>query len=174
MKTLLHISGVCFVVLGMNLAKADDGNPNIDYPAFLEISEEVHALRAKRRVSENKFIEMSKEGGTVILDTRSKDKYGKLHVKGAIHLNFSDFSEGALEKLIPDKNTRILIYCNNNFDNEPELLVTKFAPVALNIPTFINLHAYGYKNVYELKPLLDINTTRIPFAGSSTLKKEAN
>ena len=34
--------------------------------------------------------------------------------------------------------------------------------VALNIQTFVNLHAYGYTNVYELGPLLDVKTTRIP------------
>jgi hypothetical protein len=93
-------------------------------------------------------------------------------VRGAIHLNFSDFSEKDLKRLIPDKATRILIYCNNNFDNEPELFVGKAITVALNVPTFINLHAYGYENVYELKPFLDIKTTKIPFAGSAVLMKE--
>jgi hypothetical protein len=117
---------------------------------------------------------MAEEEGTVILDTRSRAKYEKLHVKGAIHLNFSDFTQEALEKLIPDKATRVLIYCNNNFDGEPVLFAGKFAPVALNIPTFINLHAYGYRNIYELKPLLDVNTTKIPFGGSSVLNKGEN
>ena len=44
-------------------------------------------------------------------------------------------------------------------------MITKSAPLALNIPTYINLRGYGYKNVYELKPNLDIRKTRIPFAG---------
>jgi hypothetical protein len=39
--------------------------------------------------------------------------------------------------------------------------------VALNIQTFINLHAYGYNNVYELGPLLDVKATKIPFEGST-------
>ena len=37
--------------------------------------------------------------------------------------------------------------------------------MALNIPTYITLHAYGYENVYELGPLLDVRSTRIPLAG---------
>ena len=41
----------------------------------------------------------------------------------------------------------------------------KRVEVALNIQTFINLHAYGYSNVKELGPLLDVKTTRIPFEG---------
>ena len=126
----------------------------------------------ERRVSEAEFLRMAAEEGTIILDTRSKEKFDKLHVRGAVHLNFSEFTEGALKEIIPDKDTRILIYCNNNFENEPVHFAGKVKTVALNIPTFINLHAYGYENVYELKPLLDINATKIPFAGSSVLKEE--
>jgi hypothetical protein len=105
----------------------------------------------------------------LILDARSKDRYDRIHVKGALHLAFTDFTQGALRKVIPDKTTRILIYCNNNFDNEPVNFASKCAVVALNIQTFVNLHAYGYANVYELGPLLDVKTTRIPFEGSAVL-----
>lgn len=153
--------------------QADEGNPTIDFLGFQKITAEVKALREARRVDEAEFIRMSQEEGTVILDTRSRGKFEKLHVKGAVHLNFSDFTEASLREVIPDKTTRVLIYCNNNFDKEPELFPGKFAPVALNIPTFINLHAYGYSQVYELKPFLDIGETKIPFAGTSVLKKEA-
>jgi 3-mercaptopyruvate sulfurtransferase SseA len=151
---------------------ADEGNPMIDYAGFQKLTAEAGRLRAERRVSEDEFLRMAADPDTVILDTRSREKFDKLHVKGAVHLNFSDFSEQALARLIPDKRTRILIYCNNNFDREPVLFVGKRAEVALNIPTFLNLHAYGYRNVHELKPYLDIRTTRIPFAGSSVLKDD--
>ena len=66
----------------------------------------------------------------------------------------------------------ILIYCNNNFEGEEINFPGKKAEVALNIPTFLNLHAYGYKNVYELKPLLDFKTTKIPFGGLSVSQKQ--
>ena len=168
MKTLL----VLMMVGSSLVALADEGNPKIDYVGFAKLTRDLDEVRQKHRVSESEFLRMAAEEGTVILDTRSREKFEKLHVKGALHLNFSDFSEKDLAKLIPDKSTRILIYCNNNFDNEPVLFIGKSAPVALNIPTFINLHAYGYENVYELKPFLDIKTTKIPFAGSAVLKKE--
>lgn len=106
---------------------------------------------------------MAAEPGTVILDARTKVWFERIHIKGALHLALTDFTEDALQKVIPDKDTRILIYCNNNFENEPVAFASKFATVALNIQTFINLHAYGYKNVHELGPLLDVNTTKIPF-----------
>jgi hypothetical protein len=41
------------------------------------------------------------------------------------------------------------------------------APAALNIPTFITLYTYGYRNVYELEPLLDLEATVIPMERSA-------
>ncbi|RYD39142.1 MAG: rhodanese-like domain-containing protein [Verrucomicrobiaceae bacterium] len=138
-------------------------NPAIDYEVFSRLTAKIAPIREKNRVTEEVFIAMAAEPGTVVLDARTRNLFENIHIKGAIHLALTDFTEEALLKVIPDKSTRILIYCNNNFENEPEFFAGKFATVALNIQTFINLHAYGYKNVYELGPLLDVNTTRIPF-----------
>ena len=156
------------------IAFADEGNELIDYRGFQKLSEDVRQIREERRISEEKFLEMAKEDGTVILDTRSKSKFDKRHIKGAIHLNFSDFTEESLAKIIPEKTTRILIYCNNNFKGDQISMPSKRAEIALNVPTFINLHGYGYGNVYELKPLLDVETTKIPFEGSLVLPENGN
>ena len=142
-------------------------NPAIEYPGFRKLTQELEPVRAKNRLSEEDFLTMAGEPGTVILDARSQDKFDAIHAKGALHLALTDFTEEALQKLIPDKTTRILIYCNNNFKNEPVNFASKSFVVALNIQTFINLHAYGYNNVYELGPLLDVKTTRIPFEGTA-------
>ena len=160
-------------LLSVSLVFGDEGNPKIDYEGFKKLTQEVEDVRASNRVSEADFLKMAAEEGTVILDTRSREKYEELHVKGAIHLNFSDFSAESLAALIPDKATRILIYCNNNFGNEPMLFAEKGAAVALNVPTFINLHAYGYENVFELMPFLNVKTAKIPFAGSTISKRVA-
>ena len=152
---------------------ADAGNPRIYFEKFGTLTAEAGAERAKRRISEEEFLAMAKEEGTVVLDTRSRAKFDKLHVKGAIHLNFSDFTDESLAGLIPDKTTRILIYCNNNFDGAPVAMAAKSAPLALNIPTFVTLWGSSYRNIYELKPFLDVRTTKIPFAGSDVLNKEA-
>lgn len=145
-------------------------NPAIQYTGFVALTETLGPVREKNRVSEDEFLKMAGEPRTIILDARSKDKFDAIHIKGALHLAFTDFTEEALIKLIPDKATRILIYCNNNFENEPVNLARKCATVSLNIQTFINLHAYGYTHVYELGPLLDVNTTRIPFEGTAARK----
>jgi 3-mercaptopyruvate sulfurtransferase SseA len=145
-------------------------NPAIQYSGFAKLTKELEPVRAKNRVSEEDFIKMAVEPGTIVLDARSHDKYDAIHVKGALHLAFTDFTDEALRKIIPDKTTRILIYCNNNFKNEPVNFAAKSIVVALNIQTFINLHAYGYENVYELGPLLDVKSTKIPFEGTDTRK----
>lgn len=155
---------------GVVLAADPIPNPKIDYVGFTTLASDLEKTREANRVSEDEFIRLSKELGTVILDARSKDRFEALHIKGAIHLAFTDFTEPALRKLIPDTATRILIYCNNNFDNEPVNFASKVKTVALNIQTFINLHAHGYKNVVELGPLLDVKKTKIEFEGADAPK----
>lgn len=142
-------------------------NPQIDYPGFLKGAKQVADLRKERRVTEEEFIRMAKDPDTVILDARSAEKFSLLHVKGAKHLSLPDMTADELAKIIPDPRTRILIYCNNNFENAPVAFPTKSAPASLNIYTFNSLHTYGYTNVYELGPFVDIKTTKLPLEGTS-------
>jgi phage shock protein E len=169
MKTNFALTFGFFAMFSSLQAAEPTENPAIQYTGFVKLTRDLEPVRAKNRVSEEEFVKMASEPNTVILDARSQVKFDAIHVKGATHLALTDFTADALEKLIPDKTTRILIYCNNNFKNEPVNFASKGFVVALNIQTFINLHAYGYKNVYELGPLLDVKTTRIPFAGTSVL-----
>lgn len=78
-----------------------------------------------------------------------------------IHLSFPDIAIETLARRLPDKNARILIYCNNNFVHEPEAFPTKMPSASLNVSTYISLYSYGYRNVWELGPLLDVKHTRI-------------
>jgi hypothetical protein len=141
-------------------------NPLIDYSGFLADAAEVGKLRAQHRVTEEDFLRMSKEPDTLILDARSIDKYEMLHIAGAVHLSLTDVTAAELEKVIPNKGTRILIYCNNNFLKEPAAFPSKIAPASLNIYTFNTLYSYGYRNVYELAPLTDIHQSKLPFEGT--------
>src|ERR1700741_834109 len=138
-------------------------NPAIDMPGYLRVAREAAEHRATRRVSEAEFIRMSREPGTVILDARSKEKYDQLHVKGAINLSFPDIAISPLEAAIPDRATRILIYCNNNFANAEGPFPAKLARASLNLSTYIALFSYGYRNVYELEPLVDLKTSKLEF-----------
>lgn len=141
-------------------------NPLIDYGAFAANVAAVEPLREARRISEAQFMRMAREPGTVVLDARSERMYARRHVKGAVNLSFPEFTETTLARLIPRKGTRILIYCNNNFMSAPESLETKDIASSLNVSTFVSLHAYGYRNVYELGPAIEFKSTKLVFAGS--------
>jgi len=153
--------------LALATARADEGNPRIDYRRFAAGVVEVETLRERRRVGEDEFLALAAQPDTIVLDARSREKFNLLHVRGARHLSFPDITADELAKVIPTKDTRVLIYCNNNFENEARAFASKLAPAALNVHTFNVLHAYGYTNIYELKPLLDVQTTKIPFAGTA-------
>src|ERR1041384_4877729 len=62
---------------------------------------------------------------------RSREKFELMHIRGAINLSFPDISIASLAELLPDKDTRILIYCNNNFRNEELAFPGKAARASL-------------------------------------------
>lgn len=185
-------------------------SPFVNFDEYLRLANEVNVYRKDRVITLESFNQLAAQPNVVILDTRSDSLYKAKHVKGAIHLNFSDFTQENLLRLIPDPATCILIYCNNNFMANAELTLedmyfpTKMAlPVfpksisgsliqkekssgpnanmqtdnegfvsntitlALNIPTFINLYGYGYRNVYELGELVATNDPRLQFEGTA-------
>ncbi|MHC2069424.1 rhodanese-like domain-containing protein [Bremerella sp. T1] len=172
LATSVLLCGLGFLIAGTVLqrestaANVNEENPQIDYQGFLKQAQEVAQVREKRRISEAEFLRMLEDSETVFLDARSKAMYDLLHVKGAVHISLPDMTEEDLAKVIPDKQTKVVIYCNNNFKNEPTAFATKAPVASLNLNTYNTLYSYGYRNIYELKPLLDRKTTKIPFAGS--------
>ncbi len=160
---LLTLTILCVVPTAGAQGKSGIANPAIDMQGYLRVAAEAAEHRESRRLTEADFIRMSREPGTVILDARSRGKYLELHIKDAINLSFSDITVDSLERTLPDKNTRILIYCNNNFVGAQAAFPTKIAVASLNLSTYIALYSYGYRNVYELGPLLDIKTSKLDF-----------
>jgi hypothetical protein len=123
----------------------------VDYDGFTQLSIEVNQYRQKRLVPKSVFLKMADHPDTIILDTRSKEAFDQGHIKGAVHLNFSEFTDEKLAKTVGPKDRRILIYCNNNFIENAQPFPLKRLELALNIPTFINLYGYGYQNISELR-----------------------
>ncbi len=140
-------------------------NPAIDMSGYLRAAAQAAEHRECHRLSEEEFIRMSREPGVIILDARSREKYDELHIKGAIHLSFPDIAIQSLREMIPDKETTILIYCNNNFRGAQSAFPTKLPTASLNISTYISLYSYGYRNIYELGPLIDIRDSKLEFVG---------
>ncbi len=166
MRSLCSITLVLIASMSVNAWAQESQkteNPKIDMQGFLRVSLEAAEHRASRQISEQQFIRLSQESGTIILDARSKEKFDLLHIRGAINLSFPDITIESLQRTLPDKSTRILIYCNNNFVNAELAFPTKLASASLNLSTYISLYDYGYRNVYELAPLLDPANSKLPF-----------
>ena len=160
----------------------------VDFDVFLNLTKDVAEFRKDKLINFKTFSKYAKSNNTIVLDTRSSEMFARKHIKGAINLNFSDFTQANLATVIPSKDTRILIYCNNNIDDDQihftsKMVIPKFTTInalnaqsskavtlALNIPTFINLYGYGYKNIYELSELVSIKDNRIKFEGTDVKK----
>lgn len=141
-------------------------NPEINYAGYRQLVQNTQSLRAERRLDEADFLAAMREPGTVLLDARSADAFALRHLAGAVNLPFTDFTAERLARILPDTSTRVLIYCNNNFSGSPTAFPTKLPPASLNLSTWSSLRAYGYDNVYELGPYLDVANTLLPFEGS--------
>lgn len=165
MKTLFLL-GLCPVLAIAQTAP----NPQIDYFGFVTLATNLEDTREANRVSEEEFIRLMREPGTVVLDARTPDKFANIHVKGAISLPLTDFTEEVLTKAIPDKTTRILIYCNNNFSGAEGAFPSKLPSASLNISTYIALYNYGYRNVYELSDTLELSASKLEFEPSPKTK----
>lgn len=159
---------ICHLLLASSIAvQAVPDNPKIDMKAYLRVAQEAAVHRETRRLTEDEFMRMSREPGTLVLDARSRERYDELHVKGAVSLSFPDIAIASLKETIPDKKTRVLIYCNNNFRNAEAAFASKQFDASLNLSTYIALYSYGYRNVYELAPLVDIKDSTLTFEGST-------
>lgn len=166
--------------------KSQDVKPICDSQGFLEFAKQVEEVRQKRLLSEAEFAKAMQEANTIVLDARSDGSYDQLRIKGSKNLPYASFSEKTLHELIPDRSTRILIYCRNNLldtapnsqtkasrDRHPypdelgdELNFIKEPKVALNVPTYITLMVYGYEDIWQLNSVVDPNKSPIVFESS--------
>ena len=131
-------------------------NPQIDYTAFSALVRDLGPVREARRLGWSEFTKAAARDNAILLDARSADAFARGHLKGAINLPFTDFTAESLQAALgSDPDRPIYIYCNNNFSDHRPPVPLKSAPLALNIPTFINLHGYGYRNIWELADVIN-------------------
>ena len=166
MKAFALMPALCALAFA-SLANAEVAssiaNPAIDMQGLLAIASEAAQHRDERRLTEAEFLRLAREPDTIVLDARSRERYDELHVAGAVNLSFSDIAIDSLRRTIPDPATRILIYCNNNFRNAEGPFPTKLPSASLNLSTYIALYTYGYRNIYELGPQVDLEHSPLPF-----------
>ncbi|PYS98749.1 MAG: sulfurtransferase [Acidobacteria bacterium] len=173
LRFALVFAVMMFAAFAVSAQKPKDiPNPAIDMKAFLKVAGEAAEHRETHRVTEEEFIRMSKEAGVAVLDARSRQKFDELHIRGAVNLSFPDITFESLAIMFPDKNQKILIYCNNNFTNAEKAFPAKAISASLNLSTYVSLYTYGYRNVYELGPLLDAKTTKLTLVPTETVVAE--
>jgi hypothetical protein len=136
-------------------------NPQIDYPGFQRLAAQVRPYRQTRLINWAEFDRLRGQRNVLILDARSEAAFRRGHIDGAVNLPLPDFNAASLRRVIGRSDRPIVIYCNNNFSNNREPVMTKMLPLALNIQTFINLVGYGYRNVRELNDVIDFNDPRV-------------
>lgn len=188
MNTILamkNINFLCFALCALFISPAiAQESANTDFDAYEKLVAEAKKHRTTKQLTFDEFLAMSKEEGVIILDARSDSMYTAKHLKGAIHLDFTDFNERRLLEVLGNKDRVILIYCNNNISQDEDYFARKEVarpdsyslsgkpnprtPVslALNITTYIHLYAYGYYNVYELSECISAYDKRAEFEGT--------
>ena len=142
-------------------AAAQSRDANIDYAGFQSLTRDVAQYRSSRLLDWERFAAKAGEPGVLLLDARSAEAFAAGHIRGAVNLPFTDFTDESLAAVIGRSDRPILIYCNNNFSNDEAPVQLKSVRLALNIQTFINLVGYGYSNVRELNEVIDFNDPKV-------------
>jgi phage shock protein E len=158
MRLLFHLAlpfSLALQVAPLAAKHSEPINPQVDYAGFARLTGDLAKVRKTHRLKWPEFVRRAGAQGALLLDARSADAFARGHLKGAVNLPFTDFTDEALREVIGANPHRpIFIYCNNNFRDHRAPVPLKRAPMALNIPTFINLHGYGYRNVWELADVI--------------------
>lgn len=99
-------------------------------PAFLKLVEEV--MPRVKEISAEGVVSLKE--GTILIDVREDHEWNAGHIPGAVHMG-RGIIERDIEAKIPDKNTKLVLYCGGGFRS------------ALSAD---NLQKMGYTNVYSL------------------------
>lgn len=145
-QTLFFIGlSLLFLLYAALSAHAQDKAADLKALNYLQYHQEAAKIDDKAHtVNLDQFLDLMKKKHTVIVDLRSPAEYEHEHIQGAIQFG-ADISKEKLEKLIPAKDTTILLYCS--FSLEPTRMI---ALTNVSLPQFI---LQGYPNTYKLGPI---------------------
>ena len=68
---------------------------------------------ACQHISQEKAKEMMDTQEVLILDVREQDEYDSGHIPGAVLLPLGSISEESAARVIPEKDTTVLVYCRS-------------------------------------------------------------
>jgi len=120
--------------------------------------------RLNRIIDLDRFAQMNREANTVILDTRSRAAFASGHIYGAVNVPLSEMTLLNLGDAIEDRETRILIYGDENIDEVAGRSDYEISSLPINLLTYISLHRYGYYELFELGEKASLKDERIDWA----------
>lgn len=83
-----------------------------DGPTAILINEKGENTMYKQITPDEAKKIMDNEEGYIILDVREQEEFDTGHIPGAILIPYTEIEQNA-EKLLPDKNKQILVYCRS-------------------------------------------------------------
>ena len=149
---------IIFLIIGLlaiSVCSAQEENRKVVSPKDFYIE----ALRDNPEVvSFSSTVEWLQNGSIILLDVRSEKEFKQSHIKGAINLPATELTGESLAKVIPSKNFKIVIYCENNVNP-----FSRMVPLTtLSYPTIKQL---GYKNVFILQSTVSKKEFPLPLEG---------
>jgi len=96
------LAAFAMILFSTSVIAQDNSYPKakVSFDDFKNLVSEVEPHREKRLVDLDTFLKMSNQPGVIILDSRSTFRYERIHVKGAKHLSFTDFTQNNLAEVI--------------------------------------------------------------------------
>jgi len=140
----IGLSLLCLLCAALS-AHAQDKAADLKALSYLQYHQEAAKIDDKAHtVDLDRFLALRKQKNTVVLDLRTPAEYEHEHIEGAIPFG-ADISKEKLEKLIPSKDTTILLYCTDSLYPTRTIALT-----TVSLPQFI---LQGYPNTYKLAPI---------------------
>jgi hypothetical protein len=85
------------------------------------------------------------ENAVILIDLRGKESYAAAHIRGAINVPIELLTLEHLKTVVPNSDSRIVVYCSNNF------MPTRM--IALTTLGYPAIEQLGYSQVHRLEDL---------------------
>ena len=141
MKKILCIISISFCILltACGDAKSIGIIGGADGPTSVTVTEKGEKIMYEQITAEEAKKIMNSGEDYIILDTREQDEFDEGHIPGAILIPYTEI-ENKAEKMLPDKNKLILVYCRSGRRS-------KIAAATLS--------RIGYTNIKEFGGIID-------------------
>lgn len=173
---LALVTASLFIAIGLSAPAqaqeihAEPARADLKAAAFARDLPSALTHRAARLVNMDTFLQMDSEANTMILDTRSRADFASGHLYGAVNVPLSEMTLLNLGDAIDDRETRILIYGDENIAESAARPDYEVSTLPINLLSYISLHRYGYFELYELSEKVSIRDPRVDWQdGASQL-----